>query len=251
MSTPVPDQSTLAAAQMRLERATHALAIKQKSGEPVEWIAATYEAVLAAERDLAAAQNEPHAVPIEFPVQWDIGAPLPYLLRNDDRTFLVFFLRDIDSDWDGTYVNIRRADDPNPTRLAVVEFKRCICAKMGTPNDEVFHGHPLHGKGFVGYRPLRVKNSPWIKELETINSVHVAYGPESWSTLNHYIFGFHDSTFECVAESFVVEMLFRSGCTAPTTAILNPWRDRWLAPCHGMPPDPRGRGGTPDPRARD
>jgi hypothetical protein len=49
-----------------------------------------------------------------------------------------------------------------------------------------------------------VKNSPWIKELEAINSIHRGYKPESWRNLNHYIFGFHDSTFECVAESFVV-----------------------------------------------
>jgi hypothetical protein len=68
-----------------------------------------------------------------------------------------------------------------------------MCTKMGTPNDEVFRGHPLNGKGLRPYCPLLVKNSSWIKELEAINSVH------------SYIFGFHDSTFECVAESFLVE----------------------------------------------
>jgi hypothetical protein len=198
-------QSALKAAQMRLERAVQALAPKHKGGEREEF-AAAQEALLAAERALAAAQNEPHAVPIKFPVQWDTGAPLPYLLQNDYRTFLVFFLRDVDPGWDGTYVNIRRADNPSPSNLAVVEFKRCICTKMGTPNDEVFHGHPLNGKGFRGYCPLQVKNSSWIKELEAINSVHRRYRPESWSNLNHYIFGFHDSTFECVAESFAVEV---------------------------------------------
>ena len=31
-----------------------------------------------AERALAAARNEAHAVPPEFPVQWDVGAPLPH-----------------------------------------------------------------------------------------------------------------------------------------------------------------------------
>jgi len=76
---------------------------------------------------------------------------------------------------------------------------------MGTPNDEVFHGHPLNGKGLRGYTPLRVMNSLWIKELETINSIHSGYRPESWHSLNHYIFGFHDCTFECVAESFLFE----------------------------------------------
>jgi hypothetical protein len=196
-------QAALAAAQMRLERTAQALASK---GLELDEFVAAQDALLVAERALAAAQNEPHAVPIEFPVQWDIGAPLPYLLQNDCRTFLVFFLRDVDPEWDGTCVSIRRADSPDPSNLAVVEFKRCICTKMGTPNDEVFHRHPLNGKGLRGYSPLRVKNFLWIKELEAINSIHSGYRPEFWRTLNHYIFGFHDSTFECVAESFVVEV---------------------------------------------
>ena len=198
-------QSALSAAQLRLKRAVQALAPKHKGGEREEFAAAR-EALLAAERALASAKNEPHAVPIEFPVPWDIGAPLPYLLQNDYRTFLVFFLPDVDPGWDGTYVRLRHPDSPRLSNLAIVEFKRCICTKMGTPNDEVFQGHPLHGKGFEGYSPLRVKNSPWIRELEAINAVHRGYRPESWSTLNHYIFGFHDSTLECVAESFTVEV---------------------------------------------
>jgi hypothetical protein len=197
-------QCALAAAQMRFERATRARAPKHKGGE-LEEFAEAHEAVLAAERALAAAQNEPYAVPIAFPVQWDTGAPLPYLLQNDYRTFLVFFLRDVDPAWDGTYVGVRRAGSPDPSNLAVVEFKHCVCTKMGTPNDEVFHGHPLNGKGLQAYRALQVKNSSWIKELEAINSVHRGYRPDSWSSLKHYIFGFHDSTFECVASSFAVE----------------------------------------------
>jgi hypothetical protein len=192
------------AAQTRLDRAVRALAPKHKGGE-FEEFAAAQEALLAAERSLAAAKGEPHAVPIAFPVSWDIGAPLPYLLQNDNRTFLVFLRRDDDPAWDGSYVNVRRADDPCSSNLTIVEFKRCVCTKMGTPNDEVFSGHPLNGKGLRPYCPLRVENSPWIKELEAINAVHRGYRPDKWRDLNHYIFGFHDSTFECVAESFIVE----------------------------------------------
>src|SRR5690348_16951769 len=114
-------QTALKAAQIRLKRAVQALARKHKGGELEEFTAAQ-EALLETERALAAAQNEPHAVPIEFPVQWDTGAPLPYLLRNDHRTFLVFFLRDADPAWDGTYVNVRHADDLGSGNLAVVEF---------------------------------------------------------------------------------------------------------------------------------
>src|ERR1017187_5088547 len=68
---------------------------------------AARDAVLQAERNLAAAKDEPYAVPIGFPAVWDVGAPLPYLLQNDYQTFLTFFVRDIDPDWDGSYASVR------------------------------------------------------------------------------------------------------------------------------------------------
>jgi hypothetical protein len=51
------------------------------------------EAVPQAERALAAAKGEEYALPLEFPVRWDTGAPLPHLLQSDERTFLFFLLR--------------------------------------------------------------------------------------------------------------------------------------------------------------
>jgi hypothetical protein len=171
----------------------------------LEELDAARDAVLQAERNLAAAKSEPYAVPIEFPVFWDTGAPLPYLLKNDDQTFLTFFVRKIDPDWDGAYVTVRRPNSNLGEKLAVVEFERCVCTKMGTPNDEVLHGHPLDGKGLEGYQPMLVKNSLWLKELETINSVHSCYRAEVWRDLNHYILPFHDCMFECVARGFKVE----------------------------------------------
>ncbi len=182
-----------------------ALAPKHKGGEVEEFKAAT-NAVLDAERALAAAKGEPYAVEIPFPVSWDTGAPLPHLLQSDSRTFLVFFLARIDPNWDGTYVHVRHPGGPEIEMLGVVEFKRCICTKMGTPNDEVLHGHPLHGKGLVGYQAQTVENSTWLKELEAINAAHTYYKPDRWRTLKHYILPFHDTTFECVAEDFKVEV---------------------------------------------
>jgi hypothetical protein len=109
----------------------------------MEEFSAACDAVLQAERNLAAAKGEEYAVPIEFPVSWDTGAPLPYLLQSDYRTFLSFFLRDVDPGWDGTYARVRSPNDSSAERIALVEFERCICTKMGDPNDEVLHGHPL------------------------------------------------------------------------------------------------------------
>jgi len=193
-------------ANARLKRAVEALAPKHKGGEMAEYHAA-HEATLVAERNLAAALGEPYAVPLEFPVLWDIGAPLPYLLQNDYKAFLLFLLADTQARRDGSFVTVVAPGDTSPSNIATVEFRGCVCSKMGTPNDEVLEGHPLHGKGFVGYRPLRVVNSAWIKELEAINSVHRHYTPARWKTLSHYIFGFHDCTFECVAQSFAVEKM--------------------------------------------
>ena len=123
----IPELETaLREARERALRAVKALAPKHRGGE-VEEFRAAREEVLQAERSLAAAKGEPYAVPVEFPVSWDTGAPLPYLLRNDYRTFLTFFVRDIDPNWDGSYVAVRDPGSNPSDRLAVVEFECCIC----------------------------------------------------------------------------------------------------------------------------
>lgn len=198
-------EQRLKAAQERLHAATKALAPKHRGGEWEEFHAAR-AVVIAAERELAASKNEEHAVPLDFPVQWETGAPLPHLLTNDHRAFLIFLVRTVDPNWDGTYVTIKDPASAQHESLALVEFKRCHAAKLGAPNDEVFHGHPLAGKGLEGYTAQLVRNSRWLAEIQRINSVHTQYRPDTWNDSNHYVFWFHDSTFECIAEGFTVEL---------------------------------------------
>jgi hypothetical protein len=164
----------------RLERAVQA-----REWEEVE---ASRQEVLALERRLAAAKGDEYAEPMQFPLQWDVGAPMPHLMVNDYRAFLAFHLK-----------------SSGDEHLALVQFEQCASAKLGTPNDEVHNGHPLEGKGLEAYTAQRVVNSRWLKELESINSVHDGYRPESWQARHHYVFWFHDSTFECVAGSYTVE----------------------------------------------
>lgn len=165
-----------------------------------------YYALLEVEREVAAAKGEPHAIPFDFPVTWDKGAPLPQLVKDDYRTCLAFCVREIDPNWHGTYIKLESTEDEDPQTLALVEFQRCISVKFGSPNDEVFHGHPLEGKGRASYAAQIVVNSPWLAEIEAINKVHAGYSPERWRHFKHYIFWFHDSTFECIAKSFTVEL---------------------------------------------
>ncbi len=189
----------------RFDRAGKALAPKHHGGEWEEYWSAYY-AVLELERELAAARGEEYAVPLDFPVKWDAGAPLPHLFRNDLKTFVTFYVRESDPNWDGSYVRVRNPADSKMAHLALVEFFGCASAKLGTPNDEVFEGHPLSGRGLDGYTAQKIVNSRWLAELEAINKVHHCYDPTRWRGLNHYVFWFHDTTFECVAESFQVEL---------------------------------------------
>ncbi|MBX3085625.1 MAG: hypothetical protein KF716_28570 [Anaerolineae bacterium] len=188
-------EQRLLSAQNRLKKATAALAPKHIGGE---WEAyqAAYQEVISLERQIAAIKNESLAVPIEFPVAWDCGAPLPVVISNNWRTFLIFLSAEADEDGNFPF--------------ALVEFKRSASVKFGSPNDEVFRGHPLYGRGLEPYTAQRVINSAWITELENINKVHHGYSPDMWRSLIHYVSWFHDSTFECVAASFVVEIFHES-----------------------------------------
>jgi hypothetical protein len=56
------------------------------------------------------------------------------------------------------------------------------------------------------YSAQLVKNSRWLADLQRTNSVHPGYRPELWGKRNHYVFWFHDTTFECIGEGFEVEL---------------------------------------------
>jgi hypothetical protein len=198
-------EQQLAKANSRLKAASAALAPKHKGGEIEEFHAANEE-VLRLQRELADSKNEPYAVPCDFPVKWDVGAPLPFLLCSDYRTFLTFYISERDANWDGTYVKVVNPASTEKASLCLVTFKGCASAKLGHPNDEAQRGHPLAGRGLKGYSAQIVKNSPWLKEVAKTNSAHPHNDAKVWTLLNHYVFWFHDSTFECLAESYEVEV---------------------------------------------
>jgi hypothetical protein len=172
-----------------------------KKGSPEDYRKA-HRVVLQLERLLAASKNEEHAIPLEFPVTWETGAPMPHLIRNDYKCFLVFLAEE-------HYASLAESNgikDEKGETLALVEFVGCTSAKLGSPGDEVFNGHPLSGKGIELYSAQEVVNSRWLAELENINRVHSNYVSARWKNLHHYLLWFHDTTFECIAESFKVQI---------------------------------------------
>jgi hypothetical protein len=57
---------------------------------------------LAAERDLAAARSEEYAQVIDIGSLWDVGAPLPHLVSNGSRAFVVCLASEPDQGGLGT-----------------------------------------------------------------------------------------------------------------------------------------------------
>jgi hypothetical protein len=135
--------------------------------------------------------------------QSSVGAPLPLVLSDEHKVLLAYIMQEVQPDWDGTSVRIVDPYSPHES-LALVEFTLYSTYMFGAPNDEAFHGHPLAARGLRPYGAFHIENSSWIRQLERMNSVHPSHRPERFARLTHYVFAFHDSTFECVAQSFTI-----------------------------------------------
>jgi hypothetical protein len=91
---------------------------------------------------------------------------------------------------------------------------------FGPPNDEAFGGHPLASRGLSPYAVFEVQQSSWIRKHERMNSVHPSHNRERFlAGIKHFIFAFHDSTFECIAEGFEICIVRGSMRSAATRMV--------------------------------
>jgi len=132
----------------------------------------------------------------------DVGAPMPTILSNEHNIYLIFYVSNVDPNWDGTTVHMRTKKDNG---IVTVKFNQFVQFKFGNPNDEAMEGHPLYKLGLEPYSIQKVIDSEWIKELIKINSAHPYYKGEHFSEDEHFIFFFHDTCFEIVSEGYSVE----------------------------------------------
>jgi len=142
-------------------------------------------------------------VPLKDVPQSSVGAPLPLVVADEDQVVLAYYLQAKRPGWDGRSVRIvdpLTSEEP----VALVRFNSCSAHMFGPPNDEAFAGHPLAGRGLHPYGVFQIDNSSWIRKLERMNSVHSQHNPERFWKLQHLIFLFHDSTFECVCRDFEI-----------------------------------------------
>jgi hypothetical protein len=114
------------------------------------------------------------------------GAPMPLILANGYGLVVAYEMAS------------------GGEQYAIVKFIRPLAHYFGPPGDETAQEHPLAERGLGPYAIYEIHNSSWIRMLERMNRVHRNHNAGRFDVLKHFIFTFHDQTFECVAEGAVL-----------------------------------------------
>ena len=121
-----------------------------------------------------------------------VGAPIPILL-SDEHTAIIAY-----------YIQEEEYNDSEP--IAIITFNRCKARIFGPPNDEAFSGHPLASSGLRAHSSFIIQESSWLRTLIRMNEVHPYHKPSNYEGFNHFVLSFHDSTFECIAENYEIDI---------------------------------------------
>lgn len=132
-----------------------------------------------------------------------VGSPRPVVISDEYVLLLAYAVEDAPSFEPGHILTDADMVKFAP-HTALIEFQRYTSFNFGYPGDETLHGHRLNDRGLTAYSAFEVQRSSWIRELDRIDSVHPFYEPGRFDSKHHYIFTFHDSTFECVALGYQV-----------------------------------------------
>jgi hypothetical protein len=123
---------------------------------------------------------------------------MPHVFANEGLVFLIFLVAH----------SPMTPTEPVSLTYAVVEFLRPVSHRSGSPAEDEQFRHYLCGKGQEIYRAQTVENSPWLREMIDmwkVNSEHDTSNQEYYRQhIKHYIFWFHDSTFECLARDYEI-----------------------------------------------
>lgn len=140
--------------------------------------------------------------------QSSVGAPLPHIVATEHVLGLAYLVERNEPGRDGTTVRMVSPTSPDE-QVVIVKFHRPHAHLFGPPTDEALAGHPLASRGLRPYAVFEIHESSWIRALERMSRVHPYPPAHRFSRLRHFVFVFHDATFECVAED--IELV---GCYA-------------------------------------
>jgi len=127
-------------------------------------------------------------------LQSDVGAPMPEVFADEGTCVVTYYLSAVGS----------------PDRRAAVRFKRCVHFVFGGLNDEALDRHPLYANGLESYSAYEVIDSRWAFATKVFDDFRYDYErppAEVPDVMRHFILTFHDSMFECIADSYTVHPL--------------------------------------------
>ncbi len=134
-----------------------------------------------------------------FPI-WDIGAPTPTIFSDEHNVHLAYYTCD--------------------NEVAIISFSHCFEHTMGMPDENMVDSHPLGGKGLTEYEAHVVENSKWMQDLESRYGVISDFSRATDREYKHYIFIFHDRSFECISSGYTIQ-------TIENTSIMDAFKTIW------------------------
>jgi len=153
--------------------------------------------------------DEQDAVLEEAEIPWPLpGAPLPCVLATEDALLLAYYTKVRRSSVSSNVPNL--VGGSSMGTIALVDF-RFPAAYFSVPvSNEILDAHPLSARGLSNYKVFTVDHSSWIRRLTAAQYYHERPYPGAYSNSKHYIFVFHDSIFEAVADGITVQSFFSS-----------------------------------------
>jgi len=153
-------------------------------------------------------------IPFDLGVRMAGGSGVcPILLQDERKAFLIFSLDSRDPSWDGSWVRVVSPGDSEIRPIGVIQWIGCHVAVFGHPYVDIRMNHRLWTRGLkecVSTHAGEVQNSSWIASLEQQDRDRVYYEYQRYSELRHFILLFWDSTFECLARDYTVEIVQES-----------------------------------------
>lgn len=138
--------------------------------------------------------------PLDLDFVPNAGASDAMLLQCETSAFLVF-----------NAVRWAVGRKPREEFVAIFTFGLCHATRFGYPNDEPRVSIPRYKT--VGADLVEVLQSEWAADVRTQN--RIGFPDREYDAGRHVLFQFKDSTFECLCQSFEVEVT-----TEPRTAVI-------------------------------
>lgn len=126
-------------------------------------------------------------------------APLPTVLADELNLILCYV---VSGDVDESLAESTSLHAYEEEPMLAVKFHNPLAHYQGPPDDGGIQGHPLYDMGLRAYGIYVVEHSGWIQNLKVMQINSGLYNAQDWEPLKHYIFTFHSTTFECIAEGY-------------------------------------------------